>query len=823
VPGHAFTWTAPSAFSMATVTLTLTIVKNLTTFYALTLELPVVLSFPSDPPSTLTAIPIDNSTVTLTWFAPANIGSFPVTSYVVQRVNSTSSTTIRTIFPTDGSVTYSCNIGMLAPLSNYTFSVLASSYAGLSDPATIFVVTLPTPAVPDPPQIAGSGLGGVAVDSTSVQLSWNIPLNVGTGTLLNYLVQLWNVSLARFVSVADAVPLTTTTLVVPGLTQGTNYSFAVFAQSSIGLSRAAVIVVATVTTTPTPPTLFVTSSSVTGFVSLNFAPGNLYGLTLVAHTIEYQVVADAIWLSLYTGPSTTSPIVLPLLPSNASVALRGRTRTAAPLPSPWSPTVLVNAPLLCPGQCSGAAGVCVTTGVCVCSSLFTGLDCSILRSAPDTPFDLLPKLQAVVQFRLSVTVAQASATSYQSNLLARIAASLTISASRLKVTAVQAGSVLVNLTVQPDLLVSQLAFAPVALVSSLIQMTATPGSTLRTTLPDLDPTFIPLTTIYYPCLDGSFRLVCPVNLCPNVCFGRGICDSTYRCLCNPGSFGIDCSLQSDLTLAPPNTAGNTAFSFSGFLDSNSVPPSLYLRLSAILFADQSQDGSGDLGNPKGFGAGTWLSVGLGMRRVSCARFIVTFVRRVDSVVHFASGVANAMIDAHFHHLSPPSPSPHAIAPTVYGTRCVFACICDPIGPPVFAGTGTDGHNTGAGGTGSALIVLRPSQQSLAAFNSYVRDVLDNAQPNGEAKKILNWTVTECVWRGGGVLVVFLQLSLRLRMCCHGVGFVCVCVCVCVCVRVWCVCVCMCVCARRLCACVCVGVCCVRQSMRCFPRGVRLIP
>jgi hypothetical protein len=156
-----------------------------------------------------------NSQVSLTWTAPVSNGGSPITSYTATSnpggITATSSTT---------------NV-VVTGLTNgtpYTFTIVAININGNSSPSIPSAAVTPA-TIPDPPTnvIASNG-----PNSGSANVSWTAPVSNGGDTITSYTIT----------SSPDGITLTTssTSGIVNGLTNGTPYTFNVYATNSVGNS-----------------------------------------------------------------------------------------------------------------------------------------------------------------------------------------------------------------------------------------------------------------------------------------------------------------------------------------------------------------------------------------------------------------------------------------------------------------------------------------------------------------------------------------------------------------------------------------------------------
>jgi titin len=176
---------------------------------------PVIPLAPPDPPTNVAATP-GNASADITWDYPINNGGSPILSYTV------TSSPGNIILLSVQSPTLFQN---LINGTSYTFTVYSTNQIGDS---ILSIPSLPvTPATfPDYPlnpfAVAGNG---------EAQVSWDAPESNGGSPIINYTV---------ITEPATTGPQTTlddsTTLLVTGLTNGTSYTFTVYATNIMGNS-----------------------------------------------------------------------------------------------------------------------------------------------------------------------------------------------------------------------------------------------------------------------------------------------------------------------------------------------------------------------------------------------------------------------------------------------------------------------------------------------------------------------------------------------------------------------------------------------------------
>jgi len=152
----------------------------------------------------------------LSWSAPASNGGAPVTSYVITSVPAITPITLATkILPT------TTTISKLTNGTEYTFYIVARNSTGPSVTSSGSNAVTPA-AVPAAPRVTG------AAGSQRVTLSWPAPLNNGSN-ITSYIVTS---------TPASTIPsdITSSPVIIEGLTAGTGYVFTVIAVNSVGNS-----------------------------------------------------------------------------------------------------------------------------------------------------------------------------------------------------------------------------------------------------------------------------------------------------------------------------------------------------------------------------------------------------------------------------------------------------------------------------------------------------------------------------------------------------------------------------------------------------------
>ena len=157
-----------------------------------------------------------NTQVTVSWSAPANTGGTAITGYTVTSSGGQVSTTT-------GATT--TTVTALTNGTAYTFTVTATNAIGMSIASSSSVAVTPL-TVPGPPTSVTATAG-----NGQASIWWAAPSNTGGSAITGYSVTSTPGSLTATTTGA-------TTVMVPGLTNGTAYTFTVTATNSSGTSPA---------------------------------------------------------------------------------------------------------------------------------------------------------------------------------------------------------------------------------------------------------------------------------------------------------------------------------------------------------------------------------------------------------------------------------------------------------------------------------------------------------------------------------------------------------------------------------------------------------
>jgi len=206
-----------------------------------------------------------NASATVSWVAPASNGGSAITGYTV------TSSPGGFAASTTGALSFS--VTGLTNGSSYTFSVVAANGVGVG-PASAPSNAVTPSTVPSAPNILSATRG-----NAQVSVIWTLPASNGGAPIAGYTV---TSSPGSFTSTTSA-----TSAVVPGLTNGTSYTFTVVATnvagSSLPSAASAPVVPAT---TPGPPTSVVGTRGASGQVIVSWnSPASNGGLAITNYTV----------------------------------------------------------------------------------------------------------------------------------------------------------------------------------------------------------------------------------------------------------------------------------------------------------------------------------------------------------------------------------------------------------------------------------------------------------------------------------------------------------------------------------------------------------
>ncbi|MDN4642121.1 fibronectin type III domain-containing protein [Agreia sp. PsM10] len=252
-----------------------------------------------DAPATPTATAASTTSVSVAWAAPAANGS-AITGYSV--VVSTGGSVVSTT--PIGADTTTAVITGLTRATDYSVTVTATNTVGTSDASEAATVRTPAEA----PAEVGTPVATVA-GATSVNLGWTAPADGGSA------VTGYSVVVLQGGSVVKTVPATGTSVLVDGLTPGTEYTFTVAATNAEGTGSASAestpVTTFDVADAPKTPTAVLSGS--TGIDVSWVAPDETGGTPITGYTVALSSNGSAVGSQTVSADTLTAafPGLLP--------------------------------------------------------------------------------------------------------------------------------------------------------------------------------------------------------------------------------------------------------------------------------------------------------------------------------------------------------------------------------------------------------------------------------------------------------------------------------------------------------------------------------
>jgi titin len=218
-------------------------------------------------PTDVTAVAGDG-VATVSWTAPSNDGGAPITSYTLTTLPGGATLTT-------GSTTTATVVGLTNGTS-YTFTVAAVNEAGTGPASAASAAVTPSAQaiVPGAPTAVMAVAG-----NAQATVSWGVPISVGSSAVTSYTV-------TASPGGATATATEGLTATVTGLTNGTSYTFTVFATNAAGngppSAPSAAIVPAT---TPDPPTHVTAAAGDMQATIMWTAPASNGGAAILSYTV----------------------------------------------------------------------------------------------------------------------------------------------------------------------------------------------------------------------------------------------------------------------------------------------------------------------------------------------------------------------------------------------------------------------------------------------------------------------------------------------------------------------------------------------------------
>ena len=317
---------------------------------------------PPGPPRSLTATAISFSTIELSWSAPQNPGSSPITGYRIEW-SSTRTGVWRDLEDDTGNTRTTYEDTSLEPNETRYYRVSAINSFGTGDPSNVDGDITPL-GVPDAPRQLTAQARGVSV----IELRWTRPSSSGASPVTGYQIQWSSTGTGRWRDREDDTGNTRTTYQDTGLSPNTTRHYRVRAISRAGPGAWSNVADATTDdlTVPGAPTGLRATTPIgeegSEQIRLSWsAPTNDGGSPITGYRIEWSSTGTLPWFFVRPGPTGTATTYLHtgLAPNTTryyrvralnaqgqgapSTAVRGRTN-AAPPGRPQNLDALANGP-----------------------------------------------------------------------------------------------------------------------------------------------------------------------------------------------------------------------------------------------------------------------------------------------------------------------------------------------------------------------------------------------------------------------------------------------------------------------------------------------
>ena len=263
-----------------------------------------------NPPTNLTATPVSNNQINLSWAAPVNSTLDQVNGYKIEISSHCSgSFGVLVANTTTTSTTYS-NTGLVEGIC-YAYKVSAINPVDIGNPSnTAYATTWTDPNSP-------TSLTANAISSSQINLSWITPTNTGGTPVTGYMIQKRDSCTGIFSTLVANTGNTRTTYSNTGLVNGTCYQYRVFAHNAVGTSMASNNATGTTlqNLTSSPPSvpggLSVVAKSNTA-LKLTWSAPSTSGISIIG----YQIQRNGTTIVNNTGNTQTSFTNYGLLPAH---------------------------------------------------------------------------------------------------------------------------------------------------------------------------------------------------------------------------------------------------------------------------------------------------------------------------------------------------------------------------------------------------------------------------------------------------------------------------------------------------------------------------
>ena len=259
-------------------------------------------------PTGLTAAADGQSTIDLSWTAPASNGGAAISGYRIE-VSTDGGTNFSQLVVSQSKTTYS-HTGLSAGLARH-YRVRASNSAGNSGWSNTANATTGAATAPTAPR----SLTATSVGQTTINLSWTAPASNGGTAISGYRIE-WSANgTSNWQNVSPAHTGTERIYADTGLNSGTTRHYRVYASNSVGESTAAsnvdnatTISASASATAPSAPRSMTATASGQTTINLSWsAPSSTGGASITGYRIQWSTDGNDPWTNLTrTNPTATA-------------------------------------------------------------------------------------------------------------------------------------------------------------------------------------------------------------------------------------------------------------------------------------------------------------------------------------------------------------------------------------------------------------------------------------------------------------------------------------------------------------------------------------
>ena len=255
------------------------------------------------PPQFLNARANGESAIDLTWRAPADAGSSPITGYRIE-VSTDGGTIWADLRGNTGSTAMNFTHGGLEPGSTRHYRVSAINAAGTSLPSNVAAATTSEGGTGEDPGTP-TVLTATAEGQSAIRLSWTAPADTGGSAITGYRIEISSDGGTNWVDLLNNTGSTVTNFTDTGLTPGSTRHYRVSAINAAGTGNPSAVAGATTQGegVPGPPTGVVAVAEGAGRINLSWTEPAATAAT--GYRIEMSSNGGVTWTDLVANTGST--------------------------------------------------------------------------------------------------------------------------------------------------------------------------------------------------------------------------------------------------------------------------------------------------------------------------------------------------------------------------------------------------------------------------------------------------------------------------------------------------------------------------------------